>query len=118
MSGAYLPEFGLRCIVSLKRCISRGENVHVKEILELISAHDGQWGWYQLDRALSLINHSSIREETLMNLLKDLEEQELIKSEQAPKSPQPKYLLTNKGKQFLLGEEHLILNHSESRNDC
>jgi CheY-like chemotaxis protein/DNA-binding PadR family transcriptional regulator len=73
----------------------------VKEILELISAHDGQWGWYQLDRALSLINHSIIREGNLMSLLKELEEQELITSEQIPKSPHPKYLLTNKGKEFL-----------------
>jgi DNA-binding PadR family transcriptional regulator len=84
----------------------------VKKILELISEHDGQWGWYQIDRALSLIDHSIIREGTLMNLLKDLEEQELIKSEQAPKSPQPKYSLTNKGKQFLLGEEHLMIRFS------
>jgi DNA-binding PadR family transcriptional regulator len=80
----------------------------VKEILELISAHDGQWGWYQLDRALSLVNHSSIREGSLMNLLKDLEERELIKSKQVPKSPQPKYLITGKGKEFLLGEEYLM----------
>jgi DNA-binding PadR family transcriptional regulator len=84
----------------------------VKKILELISEHDGQWGWYQIDRALSLIDHSIIREGTLMNLLKDLEEQELIKSEQAPKSPQPKYSLTNKGKQFLLGEEPVMSRFS------
>jgi DNA-binding PadR family transcriptional regulator len=90
----------------------------VKEILELVSEHDGQWGWYQLDRALSLINHSSIREGSLMNLLKDLEEQELITSKQVLEFPQPKYSLTNKGKQLLLGEEHLILNHSQSRNNC
>jgi DNA-binding HxlR family transcriptional regulator len=84
----------------------------VKEILELISEHDGQWGWYQLDRALSLINHSIIREGTLMSFLKNLEEQELIKSEQIPKSPQPKYSLTNKGKELLLGEEPVMSRFS------
>jgi DNA-binding PadR family transcriptional regulator len=80
----------------------------MKEILELISTHDGQWGWYQLDRALSLVSHSSIREGRLMSLLKDLEAQELIKFKQVPESPQPKYLLTNKGKQFLLDEEPVM----------
>jgi DNA-binding PadR family transcriptional regulator len=81
------------------------ENRKVRKILELISTHDGQWGWYQLDRALSLLNHSGIREGTLTALLKELEEKDLIQTRQITGSTQSKYVLTEKGKEFLLEEE-------------
>ena len=80
----------------------------MRKILELISTHDGQWGWYQLDRALSLLNHPSIREGNLMALLKKLEEKNLIEPRQITGFTQLKYSLTEKGKKFLLGEEHRV----------
>jgi DNA-binding PadR family transcriptional regulator len=117
MSGACPPEFGPRSIANRdlygyfsytegKKC---EENRKVRKILELISTQDGQWGWYQLDRALSLLNHLSIREGTLMSLLKELEEKDLIQTRQITGSTQSRYMLTEKGKEFLVGEEYRAL---------
>ena len=73
------------------------------EILLLINDHDGQWGWYQLDRALSI--RQVTREKNLMAVLKRLEQNGLIQSKQVEGSPQPRYWITTSGKKLLTDQE-------------
>lgn len=63
----------------------------MREILELISKHNGQWGWYQLDRALSLRDEPVVFEGNLMTLLKELEKNNLICSGKDKKRSHPAY---------------------------
>jgi DNA-binding PadR family transcriptional regulator len=76
-----------------------------REILELIHAHDGQWSWYQIDRALS--HWSPQKEEhrqmagSLMDVLRELEEHGLVTTKAGHHTSQPVYVMTTKGQQAL-----------------
>ncbi len=75
---------------------SNASNMSEKEqILKHISKHDGEWGWYQLDRALA---HDQIHlGQELLAILKSLEEEGLITAS-GTESGHPKYHLTEVGK--------------------
>ncbi len=76
-----------------------------REIFELIHAHDGQWNWYQIDRALS--HWSPHREEhrqvvgSLMDALRELEGEGFVTTKAGHHPSQPVYVMTTKGQQAL-----------------
>lgn len=70
-----------------------------KAIIQLVKEHDGEWSWYQLDRALSLRKIST--HGRLMTVLKELETLGLITSNDLPEDPQPRYSLTEAGRRHL-----------------
>jgi hypothetical protein len=76
-----------------------------REILELIAAHDKEYSWYQLDRALAA--WSVNRERNLISLrglprvLRGLEEQGFVSSETGHHPSQPVYSITDKGKRAI-----------------
>ena len=63
-------------------------------LLDLIAAHDGQWSWYQLDRALSV---RRLDVSNLLQRLNRLERDGLIAVLSRGKG-QPRYALTDKGR--------------------
>lgn len=63
-------------------------------ILELISEHDGEWGWYQIDRALTT---RGLPTAGMMAALKALEHDGFIEMRRMPEWKQPHYFLTEKG---------------------
>lgn len=67
-------------------------------ILKHISKHDGEWGWYQLDRALS-VKQIHLGQE-LLAVLSGLEEEGLI-SGSGDDPGHPKYRLTEAGREFV-----------------
>jgi hypothetical protein len=46
------------------------------KVLELIAKHDGQWGWYNLERTLSIL---ALNDFKVMSHIKSLEEDGLIR---------------------------------------
>ncbi len=64
-------------------------------ILKTIQKFDGQYGWYQIDRAIS--TSGIVISDNLLSVLRDLEAQGLISSMSDGKSKDPKYLLTSLG---------------------
>jgi DNA-binding HxlR family transcriptional regulator len=68
-----------------------------QELLALIAEHDGQWGWYQLDRALSV---RGIDVSGLMAALDALERARLVAVSLAKPGQQPHYRLTTKGRRL------------------
>jgi DNA-binding PadR family transcriptional regulator len=74
-----------------------------QEILELIAAHDGQYTWYQLDRALSSWSVNRERNLPLLKgltrVLRELEERGLISSGAGHLPSQPVYWITAQGRQ-------------------
>jgi DNA-binding HxlR family transcriptional regulator len=64
------------------------------KILSLIAKHDGQWGWYNLEIRLSM---AALNDFKLMSHIKSLEEEGLIRVEQAPEK-HPRYWITDAGK--------------------
>ena len=74
-----------------------------QEILELIAAHDGQYTWYQLDRALSSWSVNRERNLPLLKgltrVLRELEECGLISSGTGHVPAQPVYSITAQGRQ-------------------
>jgi DNA-binding HxlR family transcriptional regulator len=76
-----------------------------QEILELIASHDGQYSWYQLDRALSTWSVNRERNPPLLRsltkVLRELEEQGLLVSEAGHVPSQPVYSITAQGRQAI-----------------
>lgn len=65
-----------------------------RQLLKSISKHDGEWGWYQLDR---VVNPRDLPTgHTAMSVLEMLEQEGLI--QQRPAEPQARYSLTDKGR--------------------
>ena len=77
------------------------------QILRVIDRHDGVFSWYQIDR--ELVTWSLRREENraqmhrLMDYLRDLEKQNLIRSAPGHSPSQPLYSLTAAGRELLHG---------------
>ena len=68
-------------------------------ILELIAAHDGEFNWYSLDRAL-LGKIGTVS--GMMQSLKDLKSEGMITEEQVEGYPSmPRYRITDRGKQAI-----------------
>jgi hypothetical protein len=76
-----------------------------QEILELIAAHDGQYTWYQLDRALSQFSPNAERNAPrlrgLIEVLRGLEHDGLISACAGHLPSQPFYSITGQGKRAL-----------------
>ena len=69
-----------------------------KLILELVSEHDGEWGWYQIDRALSLRGVVSLSvPETMRKLVKN----GLVVVEGDPQHASTRYFVTLAGRSML-----------------
>lgn len=68
-------------------------------LLQSIANHDGQWSWYQLDRMLSA--NGMISPEPLPRLLREIEQQGLIRSEPGHVPGQPVYYITQTGRHYL-----------------
>ena len=69
-----------------------------EKLLRSIQKHDGEWGWYQLDR---MVNPRNLPEGmTAMDVLNVLETDGLII--QRPSAPQNKYQITDAGRIALL----------------
>ena len=75
------------------------------EVLKLVSEHNGQWSWYQLDRALSM--RAPKGKGTLGEVLKKLEHRGFVLSRLGNDSSQPVYCITRSG-QRLLEELHNV----------
>src|SRR5438309_1156973 len=82
-------------------------NPFAQEILELIAAHDGQYTWYQLDRALSTWSANRERNlpllKDLTQVLRELEANDLISSAAGHIPSQPVYTITDWGRQEVAG---------------
>jgi hypothetical protein len=72
-----------------------------QEILDLIATHDGQYTWYQLDRALATWSPNRERNLPLLKgltrVLRELEERGLISSGAGHLPSQPLYSITAQG---------------------
>ena len=65
-----------------------------QKLLRSIEKHDGEWGWYQLDR---VVNPRDLPDgSTVMDVLRSLEANGLIV--QQPATPQNKFALTDAGR--------------------
>lgn len=69
------------------------------EILKTVKKFDGQYGWYQLDRAIS--SSGIVINENLLGVLRELEAHGFISSLNDEKGKDPKYLLTPTGRHRL-----------------
>lgn len=69
-------------------------------ILRRIAAHDGEWGWYQLERFIS--PNDLPPGKSVMSLVDELIDEGLIV--EVPVNPIPKYRLTDKGKAQIDGD--------------
>jgi hypothetical protein len=69
------------------------------ELLLAIAAHDGQWSWYQLDRALS--RKGIVAGSDMFHVLDQLLADDLVREERRQEWIQPHLWLTEKGKAFL-----------------
>jgi hypothetical protein len=68
-----------------------------QKLLRSIEKHDGEWGWYQLDR---VVNPRDLPDGlTAMDLLKSLEASGYIS--QVPASPQNRFTITELGRNAL-----------------
>ncbi len=80
-------------------------NPFQQEILEIIAAHDGQYSWYQLDRALSQFSPRSEANLPLMRslprILRELENDGLIQNWMGDPPPQPVFVITVAGRRAL-----------------
>jgi DNA-binding PadR family transcriptional regulator len=67
----------------------------MKKLLDVINKHNGQWSWYQLERAFwgDPISQSG----KFHLLLKQLESDGLIASQEVQGYPDPLYSITSKG---------------------
>ena len=79
-----------------------------EQVLRLIGEHDGQWGWYQLDRHLS--THVSPPGRDLMTSIEDLIREGLIE-DRAAAGTQPRYFLTD------LGRARIETNDNQKTDD-
>ena len=72
------------------------------EVLKLVSEHNGQWSWYQLDRALTQRVggwEPAIVSRDLMPALRELEQAGLIATSAGHNPGQPLYSITPAGQQ-------------------
>jgi DNA-binding PadR family transcriptional regulator len=71
-----------------------------RSILEKVAAHDGQWYWYQLDRAIvSGFPHVA---QQLIPAIKELEAESLIRITPSPERPDLQvYWITDQGRALL-----------------
>ncbi|WP_293146235.1 MULTISPECIES: hypothetical protein [unclassified Microcoleus] len=67
-----------------------------KEILQLITQHDGKWYWYQIDRYLS-ISHPEMPG-SYIDEIKALKEQGLIEERKYSSSEFTRYWMTDEGR--------------------
>ena len=67
----------------------------MKKILDIISRHDGELSWYQLERACC--GDEISKSGKLISLLKQLEVDGLISSREVQEHPLPLYSITAKG---------------------
>ena len=67
------------------------------KLLKSIEKHDGEWGWYQLDRVVN--PHDLPDGTTVMDILKSLETSGLVA--QLSASPQNKFTITEAGREAL-----------------
>ena len=72
--------------------------------LKLISEHNGEWGWYKLDRALNYINVPT--EGKLMKVLSQLEDSDLISAHKSQGMTSALYSITPAGEKVLEKESH------------
>jgi hypothetical protein len=77
----------------------------LREILEVIAAHDGRYGWYQIDRALSQFSPNGERNlprlRGLTRVLRGLEDDGLIAAGSGHSPSLPVYSITARGRQAL-----------------
>ena len=73
---------------------------YITELLKLVAEHDGDWSWYQLDRALSA--RGMIPTMPLTTVLRDAEEKGLIRLAAGSTPSQPVYSITNIGRARIL----------------
>ncbi len=71
-----------------------------QEILTNIAKHDGKWSWYELDRSLSYGDNLPLLN-NMMPILKQLENENIIRIDSSTSESQPKYWITENGKNFL-----------------
>lgn len=67
--------------------------------LKLISEHNGEWGWYKLDRALNYINVPTGGQ--LMKVLRELENNGLISARKSHGMTSALYYITPEGEEVL-----------------
>ncbi len=73
-----------------------------RAVLTKIAAHDGQWYWYQLDRAI-ISKHPQMGDQ-LMPAIEELEAEELIRIAANPERPDLHlYWITEDGRKALVG---------------
>lgn len=74
-------------------------------LLKLISEHDGEWSWYQLDRRISTWHREVIDQlPRMMSILRELEAAKLIRADRGARSGFPRYWITDAGGQRLQEE--------------
>ena len=71
-----------------------GANRQRMAVLRMISLHDAEWSWYQLDRALSI--NGIILGANLMSVLKEMERKDLLLLIPTADPAYPVYKLTDK----------------------
>jgi hypothetical protein len=78
-----------------------------RKILDLIAAHDGEFSWYQLDRALSVwaAERGLSPLAGLPGVLRALEREGLIAAAAGPNPSQPVYSVTARGRQAVAGPQ-------------
>jgi len=79
--------------------------------LKLISEHNGEWGWYKLDRALNYINVPT--EGKLMKVLTQLESSGLISARKSQGMTSSLYSITPAGEKILEKESSSDKLHSD-----
>jgi DNA-binding PadR family transcriptional regulator len=86
-----------------------------QEILELISAHDGEYSWYQIDRSLSQFSPNCVKYAPsmrgLMGVLRELTDEGLIVDAAGHHQSQPVYSITLEGREMLTA----LTSSSEAR---
>jgi hypothetical protein len=68
-------------------------------VLGLVECHDGEWGWYQLDRALTA--RGIEYQPDLLELIDSLAAAGLLTLEERDNLPQPRYRITGAGRDAL-----------------
>ncbi len=71
---------------------------HLKRIVELVAEHDGEWGWYQLDRGLTMSGIVGVHVPSAVMSLRDAG---LLNISGDAQSASSRYTLTAAGKRLL-----------------
>lgn len=84
--------------------MSTAESEHLFDstVLELIAAHDGQWGWYQLDRALAMRGIVGFH---VPNVIEELAKEGLIEYDGPKGLASTRYRITESGKRRAHGQD-------------